>query len=551
MQDYKGISFSFSDRHRRRRRRVSVLLLLCLILLVLMGTALWWRSRSSVLRSLEAFHASGPCPSPEQALEGAPFYPASRAELALVARLAARMPAAAHPLKAPGLSLDQRTQLGLSLTRRGDFDTLHTYLTLLPESAVPAFLRALDAAIGLDAKACQSLLPAAETEARGEAASEWLPRLKALCAQIQAGKGIILAQDITQTPILKLDPKRHQPQTLLPGLDLVPLLPPASRRGWTTHTLRIQRPLQEKVNKVFGELGYYGSLVLMDLKDGGLVCAYQRNHPDRSGLSPFEHLFEPGSVIKVLTLALYHSHPGLTHLFPLACEGAIRIGDRTFYDWWKHGEVADPEHALAVSCNIAFARMGLAMGIDRLRKNLQALGFSAAPLQDAPFTFHLGTLNTSGRDDWACAQTAIGLETVRMTTLHGALLAATIALDGRCPQPYLVETRKTPFDTLLDHHKVSWLPWSIPAVAAARTRKAMAAVLTHPEGTGRRIEGDLSMGLKTGTAGDSKLGLDTVLLGFYPLENPTHSFAVFLSRAGKAEWAGARLMNALIPHLPR
>jgi cell division protein FtsI/penicillin-binding protein 2 len=49
--------------------------------------------------------------------------------------------------------------------------------------------------------------------------------------------------------------------------------------------------------------------------------------------------------------------------------------------------------------------------------------------------------------------------------------------------------------------------------------------------------------LKTGTAGNKKLGLDAILTGFFPADKPEYAFAFRLERAGKAEWRGALFLK--------
>jgi cell division protein FtsI/penicillin-binding protein 2 len=76
---------------------------------------------------------------------------------------------------------------------------------------------------------------------------------------------------------------------------------------------------------------------------------------------------------------------------------------------------------------------------------------------------------------------------------------------------------------------------------------AMLDVVKNPEGTGRRAELiSFPMAMKTGTAGKGAVGYDAVVIGFGPVPNPKIAFAVFLERAGKAEFEGARITRLFL-----
>ena len=57
------------------------------------------------------------------------------------------------------------------------------------------------------------------------------------------------------------------------------------------------------------------------------------------------------------------------------------------------------------------------------------------------------------------------------------------------------------------------------------------------------LSGVLSFAMKTGTAGERKPGLNTVVFGFAPLANPQVAFAFVAEHAGKAELEGARIVR--------
>jgi peptidoglycan glycosyltransferase len=110
------------------------------------------------------------------------------------------------------------------------------------------------------------------------------------------------------------------------------------------------------------------------------------------------------------------------------------------------------QQAVARGCNTALAQLGTArLGADRLKAAADAVGFEQIPTMltdDANLTGvvsgRLGTLNTPDgpTDPAAIAQTCLGQRDVRMTPLEGALIAATIANNGRQMRPFLIASRR-------------------------------------------------------------------------------------------------------------
>lgn len=152
--------------------------------------------------------------------------------------------------------------------------------------------------------------------------------------------------------------------------------------------------------------------------------------------------------------------------------------------------------ALMVSCNPAYARLGVDLGQDALRTQAEKFGFGTKFLTD------IGSVASVYPDDLDAAQTAmtaIGEFEVAATPLQMALVSAAVANDGVIMQPYIV-------DQVLDADlrvtsQATPKQWdkAISNSTAAEMRKMMVKVVQSGTGYRAKIPG-VTVGGKTGTA---------------------------------------------------
>lgn len=292
--------------------------------------------------------------------------------------------------------------------------------------------------------------------------------------------------------------------------------------------------------------GYRGSLVAIDVETNEILAVANTAGKGTLENLAFQGSYEPGSVIKVLTsLNAIDSGVDLSKVFPLDCRGFLVLNKRQFFDWAKHDSVPDLEEALAISCNVAYAEMGLKIGPQRLKSFMNRLGFD----HEADLGFFkvpLGKTLGGLPHEYATASFAVGLEFVRVNSLHIAILADMVASRGTLTTPRLLKARRSilgnevlfPYDPAQKQ--------VVQAGTAALVTRAMKTVVTNPRGTGRRaaIPG-LSIAMKTGTAGDAANGgYDSVILAFAPADAPRIAIGMIAENSGPAERAGAEITKA-------
>jgi len=293
--------------------------------------------------------------------------------------------------------------------------------------------------------------------------------------------------------------------------------------------------------------GKRGAIVVIDPLTGDLL-AVVANGADGGPNPALGRMYEPASVIKLITLAAALKEGPLERfdLFPYQCSGNMSVEGRIFYDWRVHGKIPHIEHAMAVSCNLLYARLGMLLGRAKLVTELEAFGFGGR-LEDGLLPMKLGEFTGDPRSTWDLARLSVGLDSLGSTPLHLALVAAAIANGGEMMAPRLLLRRENILGQVITETEPRALGTVIePPVAAALT-DAMFEVVESDEGTGRRAAIDgLELALKTGTGGDRKKGLDGIVVGFAPANQPRVAFCVVLERAGKAELATARATRLLL-----
>ncbi len=188
--------------------------------------------------------------------------------------------------------------------------------------------------------------------------------------------------------------------------------------------------------------------------------------------------------------------------------------------------------ALRVSCNTAFAQLGVKLGADKIKDQASKFGVGDGSLT-VPMRVsksEVGDLD----DPPKLAQSSIGQRDVRFTPLQNAMIAAAVANGGVLHRPNLIKEIQAPdFITTLDRPEPEVMSRPMPPQVAAALQTMMRAVVDDGTGTNARIPGYV-VGGKTGTAQNA--GPDHGwFIGFAGPPNDTApvAIAVVLENAGR------------------
>ena len=197
-------------------------------------------------------------------------------------------------------------------------------------------------------------------------------------------------------------------------------------------------------------------------------------------------------------------------------------------------------HALTISCNTAFAQLGIDLGEAKLRDIAERFGIDdqgyEMPLPVAQST--LGDIESAA----ALGQSSIGQRDVRLTPIEAANIVATIGNGGTLYQPYLVAERQAPDLTVIDDVEPVEIREAISSDVAAALTEMMVSVVANGSGVNAQIEG-VEVAGKTGTAEvDEGIAPHAWFAGFAPADNPQIAVSVFLANGGDSgsETTGGR-----------
>ncbi|RIV18895.1 hypothetical protein D2Q93_13385 [Alicyclobacillaceae bacterium I2511] len=242
----------------------------------------------------------------------------------------------------------------------------------------------------------------------------------------------------------------------------------------------------------------------------------------------------PGSVFKLVTAAAALDAYRFRPQSIFVCHGALRVPGVNMACWRVHGRETMTE-ALAASCDVAFAEIGMTLGRQALQEVFTRLHLQEGQLQKMGGKAVLVETNSAvlfrhpGHDAGLLANTAIGQEDVRLSPLQGVNLASTIANHGWYRPVRLLLDAQDPRGTGAVYGGVNGSR-AMSGWTAQQLGVAMRQAVTSAQGTAHALaQFGPELAAKTGTAELATGHLTNAwIVGFTPWQHPRFAFVVFV-----------------------
>jgi cell division protein FtsI/penicillin-binding protein 2 len=313
----------------------------------------------------------------------------------------------------------------------------------------------------------------------------------------------------------------------------------------------IQYTVEDHLKKAIDEhQAQSGTIIVMDPRTGAILAI--ANSPC---YSPYEFFaadeelllnpavsqqYEPGSVMKLITMAAALDSGTVTPQSTYYDSGVIVLGGHRIYNWDRSARgTVDMTGLLANSLNVGAATIASWMGPEIFYNYLQRFGFGRPTGIDIMAEAG-GQLPLPGSSNWT--DTNIGTNAfgqgMAITPLHMISAASAIANDGYLMQPYFVQEVRSENRVLVHEPTVLSRPIS---EETAHQVSAMAVNAVRTEVFGAQVEGYTVAG-KTGTAEIPEGGVyhpsDTIgsFIGWFPADDPEVIVLIKLDRTKSSPW---------------
>jgi peptidoglycan glycosyltransferase len=285
--------------------------------------------------------------------------------------------------------------------------------------------------------------------------------------------------------------------------------------------------------------------VLSSHNADSILAAYQKLLADKNkplANRAFNESYPPGSVFKVIVsaAALKAGRTPQTRISAvdhLTLPGTATTLSNFDGERCGDGKTDTLDHALTISCNTAFAQLGIDLGTARITEQAALFGIDgndrSVPVPVAGST--LGQIDNSAE----LGQSSIGQFDVSITPLQGAMISAAVANKGVLMAPYLVADEQAPNLQSLGPPDQRQLQQVMNPQQAALLTQMMSDVVDKGTGTAAQIP-NIKVAGKTGTADNGPQRGDGSYVnkphawftGFAPADNPKIAVAVIIENGG-------------------
>jgi stage V sporulation protein D (sporulation-specific penicillin-binding protein) len=324
----------------------------------------------------------------------------------------------------------------------------------------------------------------------------------------------------------------HTHQDPVPGADLVTSLD--ANIQYTA-----EQALASGVQKARAESG---SVLIMDPKTGGIVAwadypSYNANNFTRTSTARFKdnvlsYVYEPGSVMKVVTLSGAMDVGKITPSTVIDDPGSVYIGGYRISDWdaANHGKITY-RYVLEHSLNVGAIKAMQAEGKRNFYKYLQGFGLTQPSGIDVAGENFVAPPSASKMADSQYATSAFG-QGIDVNMVQMLAAVNVIANGGKYAPPHVVER----IDNKINPVMLQPQRQVISPATARQMTSMMKSVVQNGSGWTSRVPGfELDQAGKTGTSqipvkGKYTLKVWASFVGFLPASHPRFTMIVVIRK---------------------
>ncbi len=302
--------------------------------------------------------------------------------------------------------------------------------------------------------------------------------------------------------------------------------------------------------------GYQGAIVVLDPRTGAVLAKASNPTYDmeaigeviessEQGASPLvdrtTQLYTPGSTYKIVTLSAALDADVATLDEPLYnAPASLDIGGQPVSNdhEGEYGEI-NLRDALSLSANTVFGQLGTQMGPDTLVRYSDSFGYGKNLGLDfacQPSLMPLPGEMSEWETAWSACGQPVGVHASpagpQTTVMQNAVVAATIANQGKAMNPYVVDHVLSPEGATVSSTTPRELGQVVRPEIATQVGEAMLNVVSEGTGMDAQVDGYLVAG-KTGTAQVGTDSINSLFIGYAPYDNPTLAVSVCIEGQGE------------------
>jgi peptidoglycan glycosyltransferase len=339
--------------------------------------------------------------------------------------------------------------------------------------------------------------------------------------------------------------------------------------------LTLVKSLQDQATQLLA--GRKGSIVLTDAKTGAVIAMVSNPHLDPAGLapnpgnnpsaywdqlrndpnSPFllrstQGLYTPGSIFKTVTASAALDSGKARPDTKYEDRGVYRIEgyqllEQNIPKGRENQQAWTLEDGYAYSLNVVFAQVAAqTLGGPLLADYTKRFGFG----EEIPFELPTNASRVTDQPDFlqsgpAIAQTGFGQGELLATPLQMALIAASVANDGKEMEPYLVANVRRPDGSIAQTHAPKVWKQPVRAETAVQMRAIMENSIKNGYANTAAIP-NVVMGGKTGTAEVPNANPQAWFIGYAQGPKTTYAISVLIENGGEGSTVAAPVAKQVL-----